>query len=174
MKYLPEDILPIGSAGWWLFAGVAVVGRTADLISTYVATPNLALEGNPIARKLGWKIGIPLNFVVALATGCQPLLSVAITTTSLLVAARNFQNAWLMRSMGEWRYRLWISERLDEGPPWLAAVCFLAEAGLTSVPGLALMIFSNERLIPFGVGLGMAAYSAAVALFTMLALWRRR
>lgn len=174
MKILPEDILPFGSPAWWVFAGLALAGRAADLFSTYVATPNLALEGNPIARKLGWKKGIPLNLVVALAVGCQPLLAVAITTTSLLVAARNFQNAWLMRSMGEWRYRLWISERLDEAPPWLAALCFLAEAGLTSIPGIALLILGGDRLVPFGVGLGMTAYSAAVALFTMLALWRRR
>jgi hypothetical protein len=99
---LPEDFLRIGSSAWWLFAGLALAGRTADMVSTYVATPNLALEGNPLARKLGWRWGILLNIVMALGAGCQPVLAVAVTTMSLLVAARNFQNAWVMRSLGEW------------------------------------------------------------------------
>ena len=28
-----------------------------DFLSTWVATPNLVLEGNPIAKKLGWRWG---------------------------------------------------------------------------------------------------------------------
>ena len=31
--------------------------RGMDFLSTWVATPNLVLEGNPIAKKLGWKMG---------------------------------------------------------------------------------------------------------------------
>ncbi len=35
-----------------------------DFLSTWVATPNLVLEGNPIAKKLGWRWGIPLNLAL--------------------------------------------------------------------------------------------------------------
>ncbi len=170
---LPEFVPP-GSASWWLFAALALAGRTADLVSTRLATPNLALEGNPLARRLGWRWGIPVNGLASLGVGCFPGLAIAVATTSALVAARNFQNAWIMRSMGEWSYRRWISERLDEAPRGLAALCFLAESGLTLAPGLALLFFAESGGVAQSVGLGITAYSAAVALFTLMALWRRR
>jgi hypothetical protein len=173
MTILVDELVPFGSSAWALFAGLALAGRAADLLSTWIATPNLALEGNPVARHLGWRWGVPLNVAAALAAGSQPLLSVAMTTTSCLVAARNFQQAWVMRSLGEWRYRLWMSERLAESPRGLAVACHLAEAALVAAPGVALLLLGGDRLAPFGVGLGMVAYAGAVALFTMLGLLRR-
>ncbi|MEY4690734.1 MAG: hypothetical protein RIT19_1059 [Verrucomicrobiota bacterium] len=168
------EFVPPGSAPWCLFAGLALAGRTADLVSTWIATPNLALEGNPLARRLGWRWGIPINGLASLGIGCLPGLAIAVATTSALVAARNFQNAWIMRSMGEWSYRLWMSERIDEAPRALPALSFIAEAGLTLVPGLALVLFTEPGGVAPSVGLGICAYSAAVALFTLMALWRRR
>jgi hypothetical protein len=173
MTFLPEEVLPFGTPAWFLFAGIALFGRTADLLSTWIATPNLTLEGNPIARRLGWRWGIPVNLVAALALGCQPTLAIAVGTTSFLVAARNLQSAWVMRSMGEWQYRLWMSERLAEAPRGLALGCFLGEAGLTVLPGVALLVFAGDQMLPMGIGLGLVAYSAAVAFFTVLALLRR-
>lgn len=172
LSMLPEDLLPFGSTGWWMFAGIALIGRCADLFSTWIATPNLTLEGNPLARRLGWRWGIPVNFIAALLTGCQPTLAIAVGTTSALVAARNLQSAWVMRTMGEGHYRFWMSDRISEAPRGLAAACFLGEALLTGLPGLALLVFANNQLIPMGVGLGMVAYSSAVAFFTSLALFR--
>jgi len=170
---LPEFVPP-GSASWGLFAALALGGRTADLASTWLATPNLALEGNPLARRLGWRWGIPVNLMASLGVGCFPPLSIAVATTSALVAARNFQNAWVMRSMGEWSYRRWMSGRLDEAPRGLAALCFLAESLLTLAPGLALVFLTEAGGVAQSVGLGVSAYAVAIAFFTLMALWRAR
>ena len=167
-----EFVVP-GLGPWCLFASLALAGRSADLISTYIATPNLALEGNPLARRLGWRWGIPINALASLGIGCFPSLAIAVATTSALVAARNFQSAWIMRSMGEWQYRLWMSERLDQTSRPLPALCFLAESLLTLMPGLALLVFAESSGVAQAVGMGITAYSAAVALFTLMALWRR-
>ena len=169
---VPEVVSP-GSAPWCLFAAMALLGRAADLVSTYIATPHLALEGNPLARRLGWRWGIPLNLVASLGIGCFPSLAIAVATTSALVAARNFQNAWLMRSMGEGGYRVWMSERLDRVPRRWPAGCFAAESFLTLLPGLALLVFAESGGVAQSVGMGITAYAAAVALFTLMALWRR-
>jgi len=167
------EVVPPGSAPWCLFAALALAGRSADLVSTFIATPNLALEGNPLARRLGWRWGIPINVAASLGIGCLPGLAIAVTTTSALVAARNFQNAWIMRSMGEWSYRMWMSERLDQARRPLPALCFLAEALLTLMPGLGLLVFAEAGGVAQSVGMGITAYAAAVALFTLMALWRR-
>lgn len=168
----PEEFLRPGEALWWGLVAVVVAGRACDLFSTWLATPTLALEANPIARRLGWKFGLPINLLVAPAAACWPLLAISISTTSVLVAARNFQNAWLMRSMGERGYRMWFTDRLSESPPWLVRGSFLAEAFLTMAVGAVLMRAGIDQLVPAGIGLGITAYGFAVAVFTTLALRR--
>jgi hypothetical protein len=93
---------------------------------------------------------------------------------SLLVAARNFQSAWLMRSMGEENYRDWHLNRIVETPVMLYIVCLAGQTLLTALVGLALMLFSDSYLIPTAIGMGVIAYAFAVLLFTLLALWRTR
>ena len=79
-----------------------------------------------------------------------------------------------MRSMGELNYRCWMADRLAEAPRGLAGACFLGESALFGGIGLWLMSASGWQLVPFSVGLGMAAYAFAVGLFSSLALWRSR
>jgi len=167
-----DEWLPPGSGLWWLLAALAGFGRLCDLGSTYLATPRLLLEGNPIARWLGWRLGLPVNLLLVAVAACWPLLAVSMATTSLLVAARNLQSAWLMRSMGEVAYRSWMGARLISAPRGLARVCFVGEALMFLLVGGGLMWFARWDLIPFSVGLGIASHGTAVLFFTSLALWR--
>jgi hypothetical protein len=169
-----DRFVTFGSPAWWLFFGLVGLGRAADLFSTWLATPNLALEANPVARRLGWRGGLAVNLGLALAFGCWPMLAISLATTSALVAARNLQQAWLMRTMGENWYRLWFAERIAESPRALVFGCHWGEALLVAAVGTGLMLFSGWRLVPFSVGLGLTAYGVAVAFFTTLSLWRLR
>jgi hypothetical protein len=167
-----EDFAPFGSQRFYLFAGLLALARGMDFISTWVATPNLLLEANPLARKMGWKVGIAVNVLLCVLFALWPLPAVVIITTSVLVAARNFQSAWLMRSMGEINYRLWMSERLLQAPRTLFLLCLIVQAVLYTSLGGALMYFSHRHLVPFGVGMGMITYSCAVLVYTLLSVWR--
>src|SRR5947209_11222597 len=97
--------VPFASQAYFLFLSLLLFARGTDFLSTWIATPNLILEANPIARKLRWKWGITVNVAMCLGFACWPLTAIIISTTSVLVAARNFQHAWLMRSHGEDNYR---------------------------------------------------------------------
>ena len=110
----------------------------------------LPLEGNPIAKKLGWKWGIPLNVALCFGFAFWPLPAIVISTTSVLVAARNFQSAWLMRSMGEQLYRDWHVERVQETSITLYLYCLFAQTALTGGVGVAVIGFSEWRLAPLG------------------------
>lgn len=169
-----EDLIPFGSRFYWVFLAMLVFARGADFLSTWVATPNLVLEGNPIAKKLGWKLGILVNVVLCLAFAAWPLSAIAIATTSCLVAARNFQSAWLMRSLGEEHYRDWYVERLQQARLPIYLFCLSGNIFLTGGVGVALMLFYGGSLIPFAIGLGIVAYAAAVAVYTLLSVWRIR
>lgn len=169
-----EELVAFGSPAYLVLLGLLVVARAMDFLSTWVATPSLVLEGNPIAKKLGWRWGIAVNVAMCVAFAFWPLPAITITTTSVLVAARNFQSAWLMRSMGEELYRRWHVARIQETPAATYVFCLAGNTLLTAAVGVALMVFSNFLLVPFGIGMGIVGYAVAVAVYTSLAVWRMR
>ena len=151
-----------------------LIGRGMDFLSTWIATPNMVLEGNPVAKRLGWRWGIPINLALCFGLAFWPLPAIVLVTTSLLVAARNFQSAWLMRSLGEHFYRKWHVERVQETRPSLYVFCLLGQTVLTASVGVAVIYFSEEMVVPTGIGMGIVAYAIAVAFFTLLAVYRMR
>ena len=169
-----DDAVPFGSGEYFVYLGLLLLARGMDFLSTWVATPNLVLEANPIAKRLGWKWGVPVNLAICFGFALEPLPAIIVATTSLLVAARNFQGAWLMRSMGEYAYRIWMSERLGETPIMLFLACLVGQTALVGGLGVALVLFSDNLLVPVGIGVGMVGYAIAVVLFTLISLWRGR
>ena len=168
------DAVPFGSTAYLVLLGLLVFSRGMDILSTWTATPNLLLEANPIARKIGWRWGIPVNIALCATFAAWPLPAVIICTASVLVAARNFQSAWLMRSMGEERYSFWMSDRMAETSFGLFLFCLLAQAALVSAVGGALIWFGDLLLVPLGVGAGLIGHAVAVVLYTLISVWRRR
>ena len=169
-----EDSVAFGSHEYFIFLVALAFGRAMDFISTWTATPNLVLEANPIARWLGWKWGIPVNIALVLWLAGQPVPAIVVTTTSLLVAAHNFQHAWVMRSAGELNYRLWMRERMAETSPVLFAACLLGQTLLPALVGAAVIWAGGDNGMTFGIGAGIVGYAAAVLLFTVISLWRGR
>lgn len=171
-----DQLVPFGSGDYFIFLVLLLFSRGMDFFSTWIATPNLVLEANPIARKMGWKWGVLVNALLCGGFALWPLPAVIISTTSLLVAARNFQSAWLMRTCGEESYRDWFISRLEETPPNLFLLCLFGQTVLTAFVGGALVLFAPEdqSLVPVGIGIGLIAYALAVTVYTLIALWRNR
>lgn len=169
-----EDSVPFASREYFLMLAILVFSRGADFLSTWVATPHLVLEGNPIAKWLGWKWGAVVNVILIVTLAAWPLSAIIVGTASVLVAARNFQSAWLMRSMGEAAYRDWYGQRMSETRITLYLFCLAGNTLLTALVGVALVVFSGGWLIPIGIGMGIIAYATAVILFTLLSIWRSR
>jgi hypothetical protein len=144
------------------------------LLSTRVATPNLKLEGNPIAKKLGWTWNIVVSAALSVLFAFWPMPATVIITTSILVAARNFQQAWLMRSMGEEAYRAWHVARILETRISLYLFCLLGQTALPAAVGGALVYFSSPPNVSMAIGLGIVGYAAAVGFYTLLSVWRMR
>lgn len=167
------DAVLFASRDYLVFLALLLFSRGADFLSTWVATPNLVLEGNPLAKKLGWKFGLPVNIAFCVAFAFYPFVAIIISTTSILVAARNFQNAWLMRTLGEERYRSWYVERLFETHLGLYLFCLFVQTALFALIGGALVYFSRY-LIPVAIGVGIITYAITVLFYTLLAVWRIR
>jgi hypothetical protein len=168
-----EDAVPFLSQEYFLLLVLLLFSRGSDFLSTWIATPTLALEGNPLAKKLGWKFGLLANVALCVAFAFYPMMAIIISTTSVLVAARNFQNAWLMRTLGEEGYRDWFVARLFETHIGLYLFCLIAQTILYALIGGALVYFSRYA-IPFAIGLGIVAYAITVLFYTLLSVWRIR
>jgi len=172
------DTVQFFTAGYLAMVAILTLARGADFFSTWVATPHLVLEGNPIAKWLGWKWGGVVNVALVVTLAHWPLSAIVVSTASVLVAARNFQSAWMMRSMGEEAYREWYVQRVSETPIMLYLVSLAGNALLPAAIGVALIVFTTTRdgalLVPFGIGTGIIGYSAAVLIFTLMSLWRGR
>ena len=169
-----DDALPFFSRGYLALFALLVFARSMDFLSTWIATPNLVLEGNPIAQKLGWKWGVLLNIVVVILLAQWALSAIVIATASVMDAARNFQSAWLMRSLGEEMYRNWHVDRIRETPLGLYVFCLAGNTLLTAGVGGALMYFAGMHLVPLAIGMGVISYAVAVAFYTLLSVWRLR
>ena len=173
-----DDSVPFASREYLVMLAILAFSRGTDFLSTWVATPHLVLEGNPIAKWLGWKWGAVVNTVLVASLAMWLLPAIVVSTASVLVAARNFQSAWLMRSMGEEAYRDWYLQRMSEARITLYLFCLAGNTLLTAAVGVALIIFSTTRdyalIVPMGIGMGIIAYSVAVIVFTLLSVWRSR
>lgn len=173
-----DDLLEFGSRDYWLMFALLLFGRGMDLLSTRVATPNLVLEGNPIAKRLGWRLGGIVNLCLCLAFAFSPATAIIICTTSVLVAARNFQQAWLMRTLGEEGYRDWYIQRVVDSNLGFYIFCLLCQTVLIGLVGGGLIYFSSDEgevlLVPFSIGIGIIGYAATVLFYTLLSVWRIR
>ena len=169
-----DESVPFGSRVYFVYLAALVAGRGADFLSTWVATPNLVLEANPIAKKLGWRWGLVVHAVLCSVVAMWPLPAIIICTTSVLVAAHNFERAWLMRALGEDRYRHWMAEAVAESRLPLTVACYAAQTVVGGSIGAALVWFNGDQLVPLGVGIGIIGYVVAVSVFSLLALRRSR
>jgi hypothetical protein len=168
------DALSFGHAPYLRMMGLLLFGRAADFFSTWVATPNLLLEGNPLAKKLGWKLGAFVNLALCVGLAFWQTTALAAATASLLVAAHNFHLAWLMRSMGEEDFRAWFTDRMAQSRLPLYMTCLLGETGATGLIGAALVWWYPEESKAFAIGSGILAYAFIVLFYTSLSLWRLR
>ncbi len=174
LESLAQELVPFGSPVYFAVLAAAVFARGMDLISTWTGTPTFLLEANPIARLLGWKLGIFFNLVMCVFISIWPLMAVVVITTSLLVAARNFKSAWIMRTMGENHYLTFILNQMSCASRSLILFCIFGEAGMFLCVGLALVLLSPPGSITMGIGTGVFVYGLVVGFFASLPLLKTR
>lgn len=138
------------------------VARLGDIGSTYLATPRLVLEANPIVRRLGWPFAL-LTVVLAFVPYYNLAAGVIVLVPSLLVASRNFGSIWMMRALGEQRMLALQIEAARRRSFREAFLCCLAEAAFLTLAAAVLMVLSGgPRRWAFLFGLGVLAYAIAI------------
>ncbi len=123
-----------------IVAMLLLLARLGDVGSTYLATPKLKLEANPVVRRFKWPFAW-LTLLTALLPYYSLGLGIVFLVTSLLVCASNFSKLWLMRAMGEEAYHELVISFAAKAhvPPTI--VFILMPAVCVATIGLLLLYF---------------------------------
>jgi hypothetical protein len=150
-----------------------LVSRIGDIGTTYLVTPTLEIEANPIVRKLGWRFAL-LTLVICLVPYLSLGAGVMILVPSLMVSASNAGKIWVARTLGEHQYkalmlRVAAASRLRSALAFLLLSCaFLVLVGIV----LVLLYPDGTADYAFWFGAGIIAYGIVMAFHGSLALIR--
>ena len=133
----------------WLIFAFALVGRLADVLSTRIVTPQLALEGNPLVRRFGWAYAWA-SLSLALLAFVSAEFGIIIGTVSCLMAHSNMSLALISRyATGEQRLRELYFVALKNCSLGSYVGMFLVQfLPLLAVAG-ALLLFGRSDAKPF-------------------------
>jgi hypothetical protein len=144
---------------------LAVCSRAADVWTTYLVTPTLKLEANPVARRFGWKFAL-LTILVGLVAYASPPMGVVILTASFLVAASNASKIVTAKAMGEEQLAAFSRRVTLETPPWPGLLFLVMPAFFIAALGGAILFFYPQASEwGYDIGFGMLAYASAICVW---------
>ncbi|MHC4502477.1 MAG: hypothetical protein ACYTFI_04155 [Planctomycetota bacterium] len=152
-----------------VLCALLLLSRLGDIVSTYLVTPDLKLEANPIARKLGWRF-MALTVLACLLPYYNTALAVMALVPFLLISASNAGKIWFTRTMGESQY-LDMLLRIARKSRLSHAICgVLASSSFIVLAGAVLCFLSPDPGRDWGYwfGLGIVFYGTIVALYGSL------
>jgi hypothetical protein len=158
-----------------VIAFLLLLARLGDVGSTYLLSPTLKLEANPIVRRFRWPFAIATLLIAALPYYSMPA-GVAILITSLLVCASNSSRLWLVRTMGEAEYHAVLIGVARRAPVALSIVfCLLPPLFMAMIGGVILLFYpSRQQDWGYWIGLGFLLYALVIGLYGSLAFLRYR
>jgi hypothetical protein len=162
-----------------ILCALLLVARLGDIGTTWLATPKLLLEGNPIVRKLGWPYAW-LTVVVCLLPYVSEPVAVVALVLSLLAAAGNAGRMWVMISLGEQAYADFLIQAARRSKLSYALGCVWAGAFFFGLVGVTILMLSSPSTLPGNcsdgwgefIGAGVLIYAAAVWVYGTLSVVR--
>jgi hypothetical protein len=122
---------------------VLLISRIGDILTTYVVTPTLKLEANPIMRKFRWPFAI-VSLLAAFIAYWDINLSIMLAVPFLLVCASNASKMWIAKVLGEDEYFKLFTSVIQRSSVSLAIICFLSPALFFVLLGILLLNFVHE------------------------------
>lgn len=145
-------------------AFATLVSRLGDIGTTFLVSPTLKVEANPIARRLGWKY-IFATAAVALIPYRSIHGGIIVLTVSFLIAALNASEAMLARFMGEEKYAALNREAIQTMPVFLGLSLLCLPAVFFLMLGVVMLLLFPESGNNWGFDIAVGTMLCALALF---------
>lgn len=158
-----------------VIAFLLLLARLGDVGSTYLISPQLKLEANPIVRRFRWPFAGLTVLLAAIPYYSLPV-GIAFLIVSLLVCASNCSRMWFVRTMGESQYYALIIEMARRAPLGLGIIfCLLSPLCMLMIGGVILMFYPDpHRDWAYYFGIGFLLYAFAIGTYGTLAFLRYR
>jgi hypothetical protein len=158
-----------------VIAFLLLLARLGDVGSTYLVTPTLKLEANPIVRRLRWPFAGVTILAAVLPYYSLPA-GVAFLIVSLLVCASNTSRLWFLRTMGETEYHRLVIGIARRAPVGLSIFfCLLPALSMAMIGGVIFLFYpSRQNDWGFWIGFGFIFYALVIGLYGSLAFLRYR
>jgi hypothetical protein len=150
-----------------------LLSRIGDIGTTYLVTPTLVLEANPLVRWLGWRFAL-LTLAVCFVPYYSVSAGVMVLVPSLMVSASNAGKVWVARTLGEHEYqafmlRIAAASRLR----YALAGLFLSCSFIVLVGTVLVLLYPDaSEEYAWWFGMGIITYGLAIALHGAVALIR--
>jgi hypothetical protein len=158
-----------------LIAFLLLLARLGDVGSTYLITPTLKLEANPIARRLRWPFAAVTVLAAAVPYYSLPM-GITFLVVSLLVCASNCSRIWFIRTIGEDEYHRLVIDTARRTPLGLGvASCLLSPLCMATIGGVTFLFYpSLDKDWGAWIAYGFILYAVAMGFFGFSTFLRYR
>jgi len=143
-----------------------LIARIGDVLSTYLVTPTLKLEANPIVRKLRWPFALATSLVCFIPF-YNTAIAIPFLVVSLMVSASNCSKIWVARAMGETKYYELMKECAQRSSALSAVLFLLSPCAFVLILGGLVLLFYPDPTHDWGfyIGVGIIAYALVLAIY---------
>ena len=158
-----------------LLAALILIARLGDIGTTYLVTPRLKLEANPLIRRFRWPYAI-----ATLLLCFTPYLSapgaVIILVASLLVSTSNSLRIWLIRTVGEEEYHRYVVHNAGRAKPRRSLALLLLPGFFMSMLATTILLFYSDPAHDWGfwIAVGVLAYAIVLLIYLPSSFLRYR
>lgn len=153
-----------------LFA-LLLFARASDIFTTWLATPRLAHEANPVTKKFGWWFGVA-TVLLSFSAYVSESFALALLGISLCVCASNASKLWLMRTLGEAEYHALLLTLMRRSGLAQALMLNCFPALFYLVLGLFICFVDAEPSRGYYLGMGIWAFGVAILVFYPVRYYR--
>jgi len=162
-----------------VLCGLILLGRLGDIISTWMITPRLDLEANPLVRRLGWRFAVLTVLICLVPYVVHPLLAVILVPPFLMISGSNISKIWVVRALGEKQVLQHSIETARNSTFPRATTCAMLSGAFFILTGLVLVYLvrletprTQVSVIAEYYGYGIGAFGLAISLHGTLHLRR--
>ncbi len=158
---------------YFIYLGIAGLGRFLDIASTWYASRNLVLESNLLAKKLGWKGILIMNIGLCFVFALDFYIALVLLVVSALAASNNIEKAWVTQTVGEEEYSQIFKKWVRQAESRKLFFSVLGGGVIFLSIGIILMVLTTD-LTAFFIGSGLAIFAFAVMFHRILAFYKIR
>jgi hypothetical protein len=150
-----------------VFCALLFIGRLGDIVSTYIVTPKLKLEANPIVRKFKYPFAFATIFVCVVPYWNLGF-GLALIVASYLISFLNISKMWFLKTLGEEdAFKLYIYIAQKSSLKLAISLSILACSFLAAIGFICLLFYPHTSDWGFYFGIGIVGFALAIQIHTI-------